>query len=62
MPNLYNPNPYPSKTRRCFWDAEYIASQPFSNDGMRYLEDSDLMGGETDQTPKKNQLERGAPL
>jgi hypothetical protein len=27
--SLYNPVSYPSNTRRCFWDAEYIASQPF---------------------------------
>ena len=27
--NLNNPAPYPSTARRCFWDAEYIASQPF---------------------------------
>jgi hypothetical protein len=29
MPHLYNPVPYPANTRRCYWDAEYIASQPF---------------------------------
>lgn len=27
--NLNNSLPYPPNTRRCFWDAEYIASQPF---------------------------------
>jgi hypothetical protein len=27
--NLYNPTPVPSGLRRCYWDADYIASQPF---------------------------------
>lgn len=29
MPNLYNPSSTPVGIRRCYWDAEYIASQPF---------------------------------
>lgn len=29
MTSLYNPVPYPPNTRRCFWDAAYVASQSF---------------------------------
>lgn len=29
MPSLYNSLPVPPGLRHCFWDADYIAAQPF---------------------------------
>ena len=29
MPSLYNPVPYPPNTRRRYWEADFVASQPF---------------------------------